>query len=152
MAKTSCYTGVSVRSKKNPLTLDPLKNRQKMMLVTGGSQGNGHCVALDSFKFHLGRGHLRLCFSDGQGRELEGRAVMPMVVFASDLVAEVVRRKRGQLRGLSVDLGRGILRATVDGCEGPEFVCIDGPDFESSVRPNSGSLIEWAEYHFDAAR
>ncbi|KIG12694.1 hypothetical protein DB30_01131 [Enhygromyxa salina] len=108
-------------------------------------------MALDSFKFHLRRGHLRLRFSDGHGRDLEGRAVMPMVAFASDLVAEVVRRKRGQLRGLSVDLGRGILSATVDGQAGTEVVRIDGPDFESTVRPSSGPLIEWAEYHFDGA-
>ena len=106
-------------------------------------------MALDSFKFHLRRGHVRLRFSDGHGRDLEGRAVMPLVAFASDLVAEVVRRKRGQLRGLSVDLGRGILRATVDGATGPEQVRIDGPDFESTVRPSSAPLIEWAEYNFD---
>jgi hypothetical protein len=106
-------------------------------------------VALSSFKFHLQRGHLRLHFSDGRGRDFEGREVMPMVAFASELVAEVARRKRGHLRGLSVDLGRGILRATVDGSEGVEVVRIDGADFESIVRPSSGPLIEWAEHTFN---
>ena len=75
---------------------------------------------------------------------------MPVVAFASELVAEVARRKRGSLRGLSVDLGRGILRATVDGGKGIEVVRIEGPEFESSVRPNSGPLIAWAEHNFDA--
>jgi hypothetical protein len=74
---------------------------------------------------------------------------MPVVAFASELVAEVARRKRGHLRGLSVDLGRGILRATIDGCKGIEVVRIDGREFESSVRPNSGALIAWAENNFD---
>lgn len=105
-------------------------------------------MALSSFKFHLPRGHVRLHFSDGQGRDVEGRAVMPVVAFASELVAEVARRKRGRLRGLSVDLGRGILRATVDGCEGIEVVRIEGPEFESSIRPNSGALIAWAESNY----
>jgi hypothetical protein len=108
-------------------------------------------VALESFKFHLRRGHLRLRFSDGQGRDLEGRAVMPMVAFASDLVAEVARRKRGHLRGLSVDLGRGVLRATVDVEHTIEVVRIDGSDFESLVRPRSATLIEWAEFNFGQA-
>ncbi len=72
-----------------------------------------------------------------------------MVAFASELVAEVARRKRGSLRGLSVDLGRGILRATVDGGTGIEVVRIEGPEFESSVRPNSGPLIAWAETNYD---
>ena len=107
-------------------------------------------MALDSFKLHLRRGHLRLHFSDGHGRDFEGREVMPVVAFASELVAEVARRKRGHLRGLSVDLERGILRATVDGSMGIEVVRIEGPEFESSVRPNSGPLIAWAETNFDA--
>lgn len=72
---------------------------------------------------------------------------MPMIAFASDLVAEIARRKRGHLRGLSVDLCRGILRATVDGCAGVEVVRIEGADFESIVRPCSGPLIEWAEHN-----
>lgn len=110
--------------------------------------GNGEPVALDSFKFHLRHGHVRLHFSDGRGRDLEGRAMMPMVAFASDLVAEVARRKRGSLRGLSVDLGRGVLRATLDVNHGIEVVRIDGRDFESTVRPSSGPLIEWAEHHY----
>lgn len=75
---------------------------------------------------------------------------MPVVAFASELVAEVARRKRGHLRGLSVDLERGILRATLDGREGIEVVRIEGREFESSVRPNSGALIAWAETNFDA--
>jgi hypothetical protein len=104
---------------------------------------------LASFKFHARRGHLRLQFSDGCGRDLEGRAVMPMVAFACDLVAEVARRKRGQLRGLSVDLDRGVLRATVDvGAKTVEVVRIDGPDFEQLVRPSSAPLIEWAELNY----
>ncbi|PRP94475.1 hypothetical protein ENSA5_40940 [Enhygromyxa salina] len=106
-------------------------------------------MALSSFKFHVRRGHLRLHFSSGRGHDLEGRAVMPVVAFAADLVAEVARRKRGRLEGLSVDLGRGILRATVDGKEGIEVVCIDGWDFETVVRPSSAPLIEWAEHRFD---
>jgi hypothetical protein len=108
-------------------------------------------VALDSFKIHLSRAHLRLHFSDGHGRDFEGREVMPLVAFASELVAEVARRKRGRLRGLSVDLGRGILRATVDADKGIEVVRIEGAEFESSVRPNSGPIIAWAETNFDAA-
>jgi hypothetical protein len=95
----------------------------------------------------LKRGHLRLHFSDGRGCDFEGRAMMPMIAFASDLVAEVARRKRGHLRGLSVDLGRGILRATVDGCTGVEVLRIDGDEFESAVRPCTGPLIEWAEHN-----
>lgn len=106
-------------------------------------------MGLASFKFHARRGHLRLHFSDGCGRDLEGRAVMPLVAFASDLVAEVARRKRGQLRGLSVDLLRGVLRATVDtGAHTVEVVRIDGPDFELLVRPSSAPLIEWAEFNY----
>lgn len=106
-------------------------------------------MGLASFKFHLRRGHLRLHFTDGRGHDLEGRAVMPMVAFASDLVAEVARRKRGQLRGLSVDLDRGVLSATVDvGPKTVEVVRIDGADFESLVRPSSATLIEWAEFNF----
>lgn len=105
-------------------------------------------MALSSFKFHVRRGHVRLHFSDGQGRDLEGREVMPVVAFASDLVAEIARRRRGHLRGFSVDLGRGVLRATVDVHDGIEVVRIDGSDFESNVRPRSASVIEWAEYHF----
>lgn len=106
-------------------------------------------MALSSFKFHVRRGHARLHFTDGRGRDLEGRAIMPMVAFASDLVAEIASRQRGQLRGFSVDLGRGILRATLDNPEGDvEVVRIDGNDFESTVRPSSGPLIEWAELHF----
>jgi hypothetical protein len=106
-------------------------------------------VALASFQFHVRRGHLRLHFSDGQGRDLEGRAVMPMVAFASDLVAEVARRKRGRLRGLSVDLDRRVLRATVDiDPKTTEVVRIDGPEFESHVRPSSAPLIEWAEFNY----
>lgn|GEM_PF-3035653 len=116
-------------------------------------------MALDSFKFHVQRGHVRLHFSDGRGRDLEGHAVMPMVAFASDLVAEIARRKRGNLRGLSVDLNRGVLRATVDvaACAGTslnrsiEVVRIDGRDFESTVRPSSGPLIEWAEHRYGAS-
>jgi hypothetical protein len=122
-------------------------------------------VALDSFKFHVQRGHVRLHFSDGRGRDLEGHAVMPMVAFASDLIAEIARRKRGNLRGLSVDLNRGVLRATLDvACvdldvapsvdggrnRGVEVVRIDGRDFESTVRPSSGPLIEWAEHRYGA--
>lgn len=76
--------------------------------------------------------------------------MMPMIAFASDLVAEVARRKRGKLRGLSVDLDCGVLRATVDGCAGIEVVRIDGRDFECCVRPSSGPLIEWAECNYDA--
>jgi hypothetical protein len=109
-------------------------------------------VALSSFKIHVRRGHARLHFSDGQGRDLEGAALMPLVAFASDLVAEIARRKRGPLRGFSVDLGRGILRATVDASDGIEVVRIDGAEFESTVRPSSGALIEWAEHHFGSAR
>lgn len=109
-------------------------------------------MALSSFKIHVRRGHARLHFSDGQGRDLEGAALMPMVAFASDLVAEIARRKRGPLRGFSVDLGRGILRATVDVSTGIEVVRIDGAEFESAVRPSSGALIEWAEHHFGNAR
>ncbi len=106
-------------------------------------------MALASFKFHARRGHVRLHFSDGRGHDLEGRAVMPMVAFASDLVAEVARRKRGQLRGLSVDLHRGVLRATVDvDPKTIEVVRIDGHEFESHVRPRSGPVIEWAEFNF----
>ncbi len=78
--------------------------------------------------------------------------MMPMFAFASDLVAEIARRKRGPLRGFSVDLGRGILRATVDVSDGVEVVRIDGAEFESKVRPNSGALIEWAEHLFGSAR
>lgn len=111
-------------------------------------------MALSSFKLHVRRGHARLHFSDGAGRDLEGAAMMPMVAFASDLFAEIARRKRGRLRGFSVDLGRGVLRATLDGREGEpvEVVRIEGPEFETSVRPRSGALIEWAEHHFGAAR
>lgn len=75
---------------------------------------------------------------------------MPVMTFASDLVAEVARHKRGRLRRLSVDLGRGILQATVDGDGGVEEVLrIDGAEFESLVRPRSASLIEWAEVNYD---
>ncbi|MFV8755373.1 hypothetical protein ACNOYE_32890 [Nannocystaceae bacterium ST9] len=109
-------------------------------------------MALSSFKLHVRRGHARLHFSDGRGRDLEGAALMPMVAFASDLVAEIARRKRGPLRGFSVDLGRGVLRATVDIDDGVEVVRIEGREFESKVRPNSGALIEWAEHHFGTLR
>lgn len=105
-------------------------------------------MALESFKFHVRRGHLRLHFSDGRGRDLEGRAMMPMIAFASELVAEVARRKRGPLRGLSVDLSRGVLRATVDIDQTVEVVRIDGPEFESLVRPSSAPIIKWAENRF----
>ena len=75
---------------------------------------------------------------------------MPIVTFASDLVAEVARRNRGRLRWLDVDLGRGVLRAIVDGSSGvEEVVHIDGLDFETSVRPRSAPLIEWAEVHYE---
>lgn len=123
------------------------------MLVIHISPGNVPRVGLASFKFHARRGHLRLCFSDGCGHDLEGRAVMPLVAFASDLVAEVARRKRGLLRGLSVDLESGVLRATVD-VDGHtvEVVRIDGTDFEQLVRPKSGALIEWAEVHYGRSR
>jgi hypothetical protein len=110
-------------------------------------------VALSSFKLHVRRGHARLHFSDGGGRDLEGAAMMPMVAFASDLFAEIAKRKRGRLRGFSVDLGRGVLRATLDGQDQAiEVVQIEGPEFESSVRPRSGALIEWAEHRFGGAR
>ncbi len=106
-------------------------------------------MTLASFKFHARRGHVRLHFSDGGGHDLEGRAVMPLVAFAADLVAEVARRKRGQLRGLSVDLDRGVLRATVDvDAKTVAVVRIDGREFEALVRPRSGPLIEWAELRF----
>lgn len=119
------------------------------VLVILRSPGNGLSVGLASFKFHARRGHLRLHFSDGQGHDLEGRAVMPMVAFASDLVAEVARRRRGRLRGLSVDLDRAVLRATVDvDAKTVEVVRIDGAEFESHVRPSSGPLIEWAEFNY----
>ena len=79
--------------------------------------------------------------------------MMPIVAFASDIFAEIAKRKRGRLRGFSVDLGRGVLRATLDGHDdGVEVVQIEGPDFESSVRPRSGALIEWAEHRFGNAR
>jgi hypothetical protein len=123
-------------------------NPVQSALVILRGVGNGPFVGLASFKFHARRGHLRLHFSDGCGRDLEGRAVMPMVAFASDLVAEVARRKRGSLRGLSVDLDRGVLRATVDVDQTIEVVRIDGPDFESLVRPRSATLIEWAEFNY----
>jgi hypothetical protein len=142
------YEDLSVGSPKNPSALNRKKNKSKNLLVTSSSERNGPFVALDSFKLHLRRGHLRLNFSGGHGLDFEGRAVMPVVAFASELVAEVARRNRGHLRGLSVDLGRGILRATIDGCKGIEVVCIDGPEFESSVRPNSGPLIAWAETNY----
>jgi hypothetical protein len=145
------YEHVSVGSPKNPSALNRKKNKTKNLLVIDRLERNGPCVALDSFKLHLRRGHLRLHFSDGHGRDFEGRDVMPGVAFASELVAEVARRKRGNLRGLSVDLGRGILRATVDGGMGIEVVRIEGHDFESSVRPSSGPLIAWAETNFDDA-
>lgn len=77
---------------------------------------------------------------------------MPLVAFASDLVAEIARRKRGPLRGFSVDLGRGVLRATIDVSDGIEVVRIDGAEFETTVRPSSGALIEWAEHHFGSIR
>ncbi len=77
--------------------------------------------------------------------------MMPMVAFASDLVAEIARRKRGHLRGFSVDLDRGVLRATLDEHGKIVVVRIDGPEFESKVRPSSGALIEWAEARFDGA-
>ena len=52
-------------------------------------------------------------------------------------------------RGLSVDLDRGVLRATVDvGAKTVEVVRIDGPDFEQLVRPSSAPLIEWAELNY----
>src|SRR5262245_14421876 len=140
----------SIGSPKDPSVLKRNQNKPKIFLVTDDWERNGPCVALDSFKLHLRRGHLRLHFSDGRGRDFEGREVMPVVAFASELVAEVARRKRGHLRGLSVDLGRGILRATVDGSGGIEVVRIEGPEFESSVRPNSGPLIASAENNFDA--
>lgn len=74
---------------------------------------------------------------------------MPMVAFACDLVAEVARRKRGRLRGLSVDLHRGVLRATVDvDAKTVEVVRIDGAEFECCVRPSSAPLIEWAEFNY----
>ena len=82
---------------------------------------------------------------------MEGHALMPMVAFASDLVAEVARHKRGRLRGLSVDLCRGILRATVDASDKVEVVRIDGVEFETKVRPCSGPLIEWAEHTYGCA-
>jgi hypothetical protein len=122
------------------------------VLVSVQLSGKGECVALSSFKIHVRRGHARLHFSDGRGRDLEGAELMPMVAFASDLVAEIARRKRGPLRGFSVDLGRGVLRATVDVRDGVEVVRIDGPEFESTVRPSSGALIEWAEHRFGTAR
>ena len=74
--------------------------------------------------------------------------MMPMFAFASDLFAEVARHRRGRLRGLSVDLRRGVLRATVDAPDQVAVVRIDGPEFESKVRPCSGPLIEWAEHAF----
>ncbi len=114
--------------------------------------GKGEGVALSSFKIHVRHGHARLHFSDGRGRDLEGAALMPMVAFAADLVAEIARRKRGPLRGFSVDLGRGVLRATVDARDGIEVIRIDGREFESKVRPSSGALIEWAEHRFGSVR
>jgi hypothetical protein len=149
--KLHLYEDISIGSPKNPSVLHLNQNKSKIVLVSDYLERNGHCVPLDSFKLHLRRGHLRLHFSDGHGRDFEGKEMMPLVAFASELVAEVARRKRGHLRGLSVDLGRGILRATLDGCKGIEVVHITGPEFEASVRPNSGLLIHWAENNFDAA-
>lgn len=110
--------------------------------------GQGRIVVLSSFKIHVRRGHARLHFSDGHGRDLEGRAMMPMVLFSSDLVAEITRRQVGRLRGFSVDLTRGVLRATLDDAEKIAVVRIDGAEFETKVRPSSGPLIEWAEAEF----
>ena len=73
---------------------------------------------------------------------------MPMFAFASDLIAEIVRRKRGRINGLRVDLGRRVLHATVSGLDGPEVVHIAGADFETVVGPNSASLIRWAECQY----
>ncbi|NVB40407.1 hypothetical protein G6O69_21385 [Pseudenhygromyxa sp. WMMC2535] len=109
---------------------------------------NSELVPLSSFKFHTQRGHARLRFTDGQGRDLEGHAVLPMAAFTADLIAEIASRSRGKLRGFSVDLGRGVLRATIDKNGSVEVVRIDGRDFEREIRPRSGALIEWAEYHF----
>jgi hypothetical protein len=50
-----------------------------------------------------------------------------------------------------VDLGRGVLRATVDGGQGVEVVRIDGNEFESNIRPSSGALIAWAESKYELA-
>jgi len=75
---------------------------------------------------------------------------MPMVAFASDLLAEVARRKRGCLDQLCVDLVRGVLEATVASAEGPARVQIQGAEFETAVRPASTSLIHWAERQFRA--
>lgn len=106
-------------------------------------------MSLSSFKVHVHRGHARLRFSDGHGRDLRGSEVMPIVAFTSDLVAEIARRRRGKLRGFSVDLTSGVLRATVAPRRGEvEVVRIDGAEFETKVRPRSGALIEWAEYKF----
>ena len=73
---------------------------------------------------------------------------MPVVAFASDLLAEIAQRKRGRIHGLCVDLSRGILSATIGGSEGPEHLEIAGSEFEAVVRPNSVSLVKWAEHEF----
>ena len=149
IANFMSYARPSARSQKNPLRLDSRQNISQRLLVTGFQTSNRNCVALDSFNFHARRGRASLSFSDGRGREFQGHAMMPLVTFASDLVAEVARRNRGRLRLLDVDLGRGVLRAIVDGSAGEEEVHIHGVDFENSVRPRSASLIEWAEVNYE---
>ena len=107
-------------------------------------------MELTSFNFSSQRGKLSLRFADGTGHELHGSQLMPVVAFASDLLAEVARRKRGRIHGLRVDLSRGVLSAIIGGGDGPETLEIAGPEFESHVRPNSLSLIKWAEHEFPA--
>ena len=84
-------------------------------------------MSLSSFKVHVHRGHARLRFSDGHGRDLKGSEVMPIVAFTSDLVAKIARRRRGKIHGFSVDLISGVLRATVCPRSGEaEVVRIEG--------------------------
>ncbi|MCA9685199.1 MAG: hypothetical protein KC457_23660 [Myxococcales bacterium] len=110
-------------------------------------------MGLDSFKLHPRGGRAQLRFSDGEGRDLAGAELMPVVAFSSELVAEITRRHRGRLRDFCVDFERGVLRATLDGQTGEvETVQIEGREFEARVRPSSLALVEWAELNFEGGR
>ncbi len=101
---------------------------------------------LRSFRFHAQRGEVRLRFSNGHIIELQGQAVIPILTFAAELVAQVASRKRGELSGLDVDLGLATLHAAVRGRDTKlTQVYIQGRDFERLVRPAAGAVVRWAE-------
>jgi hypothetical protein len=107
--------------------------RERFRRQFGGLPRAPAAELLRSFTLRLAAAHARLVWADGMTRDLDGAALAALTRAAAPLIAALAAG--GAVRAVSVDLERGVLRATIAGEGGVEVLRVDGARFARELAP-----------------